>query len=228
MASSCWFLLFVWVVWWLPLILAGPEDQAGGGCSSSAKMCGNLTISNPFWLTDWETGRSCGPMDFEVNCFIGTSVLKSSGLTGFGILNISYKERSLRVVDVYKEEDFNESKSCHFPRWNTSGKLASQFKVSHANLNIIFYNCTKTPERWDSPLVEMRCENKSNTFVRVGVPYDVMGAYASYALEGCDATIMPVMGSPGKANVSDYEQLINGGFLLTWDHRTPLPTPAPA
>ena len=43
------------------------------------------------------------------------------------------------------------------------------------------------------------------------------GGYAGYALEGCDAIVVPVLGSSGEGNASDYKRLISGGFLLTWD-----------
>ncbi|XP_073367574.1 uncharacterized protein [Aegilops tauschii subsp. strangulata] len=137
-------------------------------------------------------------------------------------MDISYEERSMHVVDVQIEEDLNVSKSCHFPRWNTSAKLAPPFKVNPANLNLIFYNCTKTMAHQGRALAEMRCVNTSNTFVRSGVPYDAIGDYTGYALEGCDAIVMPVMGSSGEANGSDYEWLISDGFILTWD-LLPLP-----
>uniref|UniRef100_A0A8I6X265 Wall-associated receptor kinase galacturonan-binding domain-containing protein n=1 Tax=Hordeum vulgare subsp. vulgare TaxID=112509 RepID=A0A8I6X265_HORVV len=209
--ASCWFLVLVWV-WWLPLTLAaGTEEQQGEGCSSSIRKCGNLTISHPFWLPELETERSCGPLDFEVNCLDGTPVLRSSGNLGFAIIDISYEERSLHVVDLYKEEDFNHSKSCHFPRRNTSSKLPLPFKVNPTNLNLIFYNCTKPAGHRDTTLVEMRCGKASNTFVRAGVRYDATRDYASYALQGCNAIVVPVLDSS-----ADYEQLIRDGFLLTW------------
>ncbi|XBI14938.1 hypothetical protein VPH35_057448 [Triticum aestivum] len=132
--TSCWFLVFVWIVWWLPLMLAGHEEQRQPeGCS--AKSCGNLTISDPFWLAESEAGRSCGPLDFAVDCWEDSiPILKSSAFIGFAIKGISYEERSLRVVDAHKVQDFNVSNSsCHFPGWNTSVKLARPFKVSHAN-----------------------------------------------------------------------------------------------
>ncbi|XBI15159.1 hypothetical protein VPH35_057632 [Triticum aestivum] len=212
--ASCWFLVFVWVVWWLPPTLAGPEEQQGEGCSSLAKTCGNLTISRPFWIASREAGRSCGPLDFQVGCSNNNiSFLRSSGFTGstgFAIMNISYDDRNLRIVDVHKEEAFNVTNgTCNFPSWNTSSKLAVPFKVNPANLNIILYKCTKRVA-----LVEVRCANASNVFVRTGVRFDETGNYGGYALEGCDAIVVPVMGS---ANASNFEQLISDGFLLTWD-----------
>ncbi|VAH56269.1 unnamed protein product [Triticum turgidum subsp. durum] len=115
MAMACWLLVFVWV-WWLPFMFARAKEQQGEGCS--AKRCGNLTISHPFWLTDLETGASCGSLDFEVKCNNSMPVLRSSGstgLSGFAIKDILYEERSLRVVDLYKEEDFDVSNGCNFP-----------------------------------------------------------------------------------------------------------------
>ncbi|XP_044346961.1 uncharacterized protein [Triticum aestivum] len=210
--ACCWLLVFVWV-WWLPFMFAGGKEQQGEGCS--AERCGNLTISDPFWLTDLETGRSCGSLDFEVNCNNSIPVLRSSGstgLSGFAIKDILHEERSLHVVDLHKEEDFNVSNGCHFPRWNTSRKLGHPFKVNPINLNLIFYNCTKTVA-----LVEVRCVNTSNAFVCAGVRYYMTGGYAGYALEGCDAIVVPVLGSLGEVNASNYKRLISDGFVLTWD-----------
>ena len=74
-------------------------------------------------------------------------------------------------------------------------------------------------------LVATVCSNDS--FFGVAESYDASGSYGSYSLEGCSATIVPVLGnSSGKANVSRYEELIACGFLLTWQvpyrfHRRP-------
>uniref|UniRef100_A0A453DUV2 Wall-associated receptor kinase galacturonan-binding domain-containing protein n=1 Tax=Aegilops tauschii subsp. strangulata TaxID=200361 RepID=A0A453DUV2_AEGTS len=212
--ASCRFLVLVWI-WWLPLTLAaGAEDQQGEGCSSLASKCGNLTIS-PFSIAHREAGRSCGPLDFQVGCSNNNvPFLRSSGFTGstgFAIMDILYEDRNLRVVDVHKEEDFNVS-SCHFRSSNTSSKLALPFKVNPANLNLIFYKCTKRVA-----LVEVSCVNASNMFVHAGVRFDETGNYGDYAVEGCDAIVVPMMSSPGWANASDYEQFISHGFLLAWD-----------
>ena len=79
MAMACWLLVFVWV-WWLPFMFDRAKEQQGEGCS--AKRCGNLTISHPFWLTDLETGASCGSLDFELNCNNSIPVFRSFGSTG--------------------------------------------------------------------------------------------------------------------------------------------------
>ncbi|KAM3197983.1 hypothetical protein ACQJBY_073216 [Aegilops geniculata] len=224
--TSCWFLVFVvCVVWRLPLMLAGPEEQLGENCP--AKRCGSINISHPLWIPDWEAGRSCGPLDFAVNCNNSVPVLKSYGLSGFAIMDISYDERSMHVVDTKKENDFNVPNGCHFPLWNTSAKLAPPFKVSHSSLNLIFYNCTRTLAHRDRVLVELSCADATNAYARAAVRFDKAGNYGGYALEqGCNATVVPVASSSGKANASDYKQLIRDGFLMTWD-LPPLPAPVP-
>uniref|UniRef100_A0A453DUJ4 Wall-associated receptor kinase galacturonan-binding domain-containing protein n=2 Tax=Aegilops tauschii TaxID=37682 RepID=A0A453DUJ4_AEGTS len=214
---SCWFLAYVW---WLPLMIMAAADQKGDSCS--AKRCGNHTISHPFWLVDDKTGRSCGPLDFAVTCRSnGTPVLQSFGDEGFEITSISYKERSLRVVDLYKQDHLhNNTNSCHVPSWNASDQLGRLFRVEPVNLKLVLYNCTKAEAaavaRRDRAMVPIRCGNKSNAFVRAGGRYDATDDYARYHMEGCEATVVPVLGGHGMANASNYEQLISGGFLLTW------------
>ncbi|TKW13321.1 hypothetical protein SEVIR_5G092700v4 [Setaria viridis] len=95
----------------------------------------------------------------------------------------------------------------------------SPFSISPVNQNLIFYNCTKPAAeevRQKRGLVGTACRN--NTFVRAGGSYDDegSGSYSNYFLEGCNATVVPVLGNSGEANASRYEKLISGGFLLTW------------
>ena len=240
------FLILVWA-WCLLLMLAvmGAEEQQGEGCSAK---CGSVTISDPFWLSDWQTGRLCGspaPPDFELTCYNGSyPFLPSSvrGSSGFAIIDISYGDRSLRVVDLGKLgllHDGPKAPNRCLPLWNTSVKLGRQLRIDPTNLNLIFYNCTEEAtaaararrDRWLVHARTMGCVNASNSFVRAGVPYDPAGDYAGYALEGCDAIILPVLGmSPGETSTgaTDYEQLIKDGFLLTWDPPQALPTPVSA
>ncbi|VAH71765.1 unnamed protein product [Triticum turgidum subsp. durum] len=227
MSASCWSFRALW----LPLVLmSAAADEQGEGCSGSAKRCGNLTMSDPFWLADEGTGRSCGSPDFVAVCdsnFTGfTSPVLRSAMPfsdGFAILNISYEDRSLHVIDVGKVHVLQVANSCHVPIWNSSVKLRPSFRIDPANVNLIFYNCTEVAAaaavaRSDLGLARtmVRCGNEWEVLVRVGVPYDVTGNYGGYALEGCHAVVMPIMGSSTGANASDYERLIGDGFLLTW------------
>jgi hypothetical protein len=204
------------------LAVVAAEVQ-GEVCSGSTGRCGNLTISDPFWLTVNETDRSCGYLDFEVTCYNNTPVLRSSLPFGFGfeIIDISYEEGSLRVIDLGKRESLHASKSCHVSGWNTSDKLASPFRISPVNLNLIFYNCTSvaatTAALQDQALVEMKCATESHTFVRVEGRDNGSENYERYNLEGCISTFLPVLGTSSEAKASNYEQLISDGFLLTWD-----------
>ncbi|KAM3197969.1 hypothetical protein ACQJBY_073206 [Aegilops geniculata] len=242
--SWCWFFVFVGV-WWLPLMLVLAEEQQGGVCS--AQKCGNVSISDPFWLTDIEMGRSCGSasnQDFDVACLNRSHpTLRSSVLfnIGFEILSISYDERSLYAVDLDKLDFWRARNSCHVPIWNTSVKLNGPFRIDPVNLNLILYNCTSeaaaaevaaaaaaaVAARPDRGLVQtsVRCANEWEVLVRAGVPHDATGDYAGYALEGCAAIVVPVSGSSVGINAS-YEQLFNDGFRLTWS-RPPQPTLVP-
>ncbi|KAM0858297.1 hypothetical protein ACQ4PT_047918 [Festuca glaucescens] len=203
--------------WWLPLMLAVVvvEGQAEG---CSATSCGNLTISAPFWLSDWQTGRSCGSPDFEISCLNNTPVLPSSipFSVGFTIMDISYEEESVRVVDICKLTLLQASNSCQGTGWNTSDKLGIPFKIDPINLNLVMYNCTAAAVARQGRELEqtrMTCGNESQVFVRTEGSYD-----ETSTLEGCDTpVVVPVLGgASGEANTSDYEQLIRGGFLLKW------------
>uniref|UniRef100_M8BCS6 Wall-associated receptor kinase galacturonan-binding domain-containing protein n=1 Tax=Aegilops tauschii TaxID=37682 RepID=M8BCS6_AEGTA len=235
--SRCWFLAFGFVlVWWLPLMmLVVAEEQQGGDCSD--QKCGNVRISDPFWLTDKVTGKSCGRppyQDFDVACINHTSTLRSSipFNMGFKILNISYEERSLYAVDLGKLNVLQAHNSCHEPFYNTSIKLNRPFKIAPVNLNLILYNCTEkdgaaAAARQHSQLAQtsVRCGNAWEVLARAGVPHDATGNYSNYARKGCAAVVAPVPGSSAGANASDYKQLFNDGFLLTWD--VPLPPHPP-
>jgi hypothetical protein len=116
------------------------------------------------------------------------------------------------------------SSSCNVPIW-TSIVLGIPFRIDPINLNLIVYNCKEyasaaAKARRDRELVQTRmmCGNESKVFVRTGTAggYDETSDYEGYAIEGCDAAVMPVVGSSGEANASNYERLIKDGFLLTW------------
>uniref|UniRef100_A0ACD5VKP5 Uncharacterized protein n=1 Tax=Avena sativa TaxID=4498 RepID=A0ACD5VKP5_AVESA len=229
MPPSCWFSR----AWWLlPLMLtvaAAADQQVEAGCSGSGKRCGNLTISSPFWLIDIETGRSCGTPDFAITCLNKIPVLESSiPLSyGFKITNISYEEGHMRVVDLDKLRLLQASNSCDERISNVSERLGRPFRTDPSNLNLIIYNCTnastEAAARQDGELVEtrMRCGSESSEFVRIGGRYNGSENNEGYYLEGCIANSLPVLGTSGEANASDYEQLISDGFLLTWDPPPP-------
>jgi hypothetical protein len=222
MALRCW---FFWA-WWLPLMLAVAAEEQVGDCSGSAKTCGNLIISDPFWLPDSESGRSCGSPYFEITCFNNTPVLPSSKpfSYGFEIMNISYEAESMRVVDLAKLRLLPPaSSSCNMPILNTTEKLRRQFRIDPVSLNMIIYNCTNASPaaHQDGELVEtrMRCVNESQVFVGLERGHDEMSD-----VEGCDAVGLPVLGGAnGEANASDYDQLIRNGFTLRWDQVAPPP-----
>ncbi|XP_048549181.1 LEAF RUST 10 DISEASE-RESISTANCE LOCUS RECEPTOR-LIKE PROTEIN KINASE-like 1.2 [Triticum urartu] len=224
--SCCWFLAVLWV-WWLPWMLVEAEDQQGGDCL--AMKCGNVNISHPFWLTDRATGRACGSdpyPDFDVACINSTPTLRSSipFNRGFKILNISYEERSFYAVDLGKLDVLNATDKCRPVFYNTSVKLTPPFKIAPVNLNLILYNCTEedgaaATARLNRELAptNVSCGNQWVVFARAGVPHDGTGNYNNYTLKGCAAVVVPVPASSEGANASNYKQLFDDGFLLTWD-----------
>ncbi|XP_044973772.1 uncharacterized protein LOC123441370 [Hordeum vulgare subsp. vulgare] len=218
MAPGHWFALALW----LPLMLAAAAAEERRPCSPN--KCGNLTISHPFWLPDQATGRSCGSPDFEVTCNKGTPHIRGAAISlGFAILNISYEERSLHVVDLGKLYLLQHApNSCLVPIWNTSAKLSAPFTISPGSLDLVLYSCPEAAGAaalalGDGELVRtgMRCRNESEVFVRAGGRYNGTGRYGRY--EGCDSAVTPVLGANGEANASDYERLIDDGFFLTWE-----------
>ncbi|KAG8046210.1 hypothetical protein GUJ93_ZPchr0008g11718 [Zizania palustris] len=230
------FFLFTAVVsaWWLAAAARGRAEEeggggGGGGCGRASKKCGELNISFPFWIDQGrQTDRPCGIRDFLVDCndSNGVATLGSSTRYGFEIMDISYRERTLLVLDSRKVDDLTNSSNCHVPTWNTSAKLGIPFRISPANLNLVLYNCTpaKEPsaaERRELGLVETKCRN--NSFARLGGHYyDGRINSDEYSLEGCAATFLPVLLKPGvSANASGYEALMRDGFLMTWEQLQP-------
>ncbi|KAL6847865.1 hypothetical protein ACP4OV_021993 [Aristida adscensionis] len=160
---------------------------------------------------------SCGELGFQVVCTNDTPYLGShEGKYGLQILDIFYDNASLIVADVHELHDLHVSRlGCYFPTNNGTNKVDYPFSISPSNQNLIFYNCTKAPavvQAAGEGLVETRC--RRNMFVSIAESYDELGGYGLYSLDGCEATVVPVLRKCGEANAT--EQLIRDGFLLTW------------
>ncbi|XP_062194104.1 LEAF RUST 10 DISEASE-RESISTANCE LOCUS RECEPTOR-LIKE PROTEIN KINASE-like 2.4 [Phragmites australis] len=215
------FLLFfdssVWAAWmWLLPLMLATAAGAQGGDPCSPKLCGNVSITFPFGIVpEQATETNCAGIGFQVRCRNNTPYFGYTQRVEqwFQILNIFYDNASLLIADIHKLQDFSNSSSCHAPSYNSSTKLGIPFSISPVNQDLVFYNCTKAPApAARMRLVKTRCHNIM--FVSVGWRYDDNSG--SYFLEGCSATVVPVLGGSGKANASNYEKLIRDGFLLTW------------
>ncbi|VAI52407.1 unnamed protein product [Triticum turgidum subsp. durum] len=189
------------------------------GCSP--ERCGNMTIATPFGLVSGSEENTCMQLGFQVHCTDGVPYLGYHSGYGLQILNIFPLNSSMVVSDILKLGGFNNlsRQGCHVPMADAATKIEPPFSISPLNQNLIFYNCAKPPPA-RAGLVETVCGN--NTFVRAGGWYNTTGGMNSgYALEGCNATALPVLVPSGEANARDYEELISDGFLLTWQ---PLPS----
>jgi len=174
-----------------------------------------MNISFPFGIVaDHATETNCGMIGFHFQ------VLCSNNIPYFGpstysprILDIFYDNSSLLIADLHKLEDFHSSasKPCHSPTNNNSSKVAPSFSISPVNQNMIFYDCVEPPTqavRQSRGLVDTACGNK--TLVGITKGPDVSG---SYFLEGCNATVVPMLARSGEVNPANYMELISEGFL---------------
>ncbi|KXG31947.1 hypothetical protein SORBI_3003G080700 [Sorghum bicolor] len=224
MASTS-FLSSVWMVLSLPLMLA--SAASAGHCPPV--LCGDVSISFPFGIVQEQaTSTNCGAIGFQVRCVNDTPYLGYSRYQHwFQILTVFYNNDSLVVADSHRLQKLgalnsssvvDDDESCRIPTNNSSTKVALPFSISPVNQDLILYDCTKAlappapATAADEGLVETRCGN--STFARVGGHYGESDG--SYFLDGCGATVVPVLGNYAKANASKYEELISDGFLLTW------------
>ncbi|VAH71754.1 unnamed protein product [Triticum turgidum subsp. durum] len=186
--------------------------------ASEPERCGSVTVSRPFGVVHGSEENRCAQMGFQVHCKDHVPYLGYYEPDyGLRILHIFVHNGSLLVSDAHKLQDFDGRSSpqgCHVPTADTATKVGDPFSISPLNQNLVFYNCTRAPGR-PVGLLDTVCRN--NTFVRAGGPYNASGGIdGGYALEGCNATAVPVLGASGDVNASDYEKLIRDGFLLTW------------
>ncbi|KAG2595822.1 hypothetical protein PVAP13_5KG100800 [Panicum virgatum] len=225
MAPSFFLLLLVSSA---PLVLAAAaaDGQGGEPCPTVSVPCGEVNITFPFAIVpDEATEASCGAIGFQVICqnnttpFLGYSRRYSAHR--LQILHIFYDNASLLVADAEKLQDFSNptSERCHATSENSSSKLGLPFSIGAMNRDLILYDCTNPlpeEERRREGLAEMSCGNR--TFARVATDRsdDDRGGYGGYFLEGCNATVVPVLARSGEANASNYKELISDGFLLTW------------
>ncbi|WVZ72164.1 hypothetical protein U9M48_020669 [Paspalum notatum var. saurae] len=219
----------------MPAAATAGDGQRGPLCPP-AQVCGGVNISFPFAIVpDHATASSCGEIGFQVVCVNSTTPYLGHNLQSLSlqILDIFYDNYSLVVADARKLQIFNTSGnngSCHISESsnNASSNVGQPFTISPANQNLIIYNCTEAPPpAAREELVETVCG--SDTFVRLArePSNQSAGYYGSYFLEGCNATVVPVLGGHGNVDASNYKELISHGFLLTWSP-PPLPMPPAA
>jgi hypothetical protein len=205
--------LSVWVAF-----SAAADGQGGEHCRPSA-LCGSMNISFPFEIVPEEDAvTNCsGGIEFQVRCRDNIPYLGYYQTEYYmQILSIFYDNSSMVIAETpdhngtrYQELD------CHILTSNTTSELGLPFSISPANQNLIFYNCTK-PQSLGRGLVEAKC--RGNMYVRVG-PERSDDKFRSYFVEGCNSFVKPVLGRSVKMESGNYENLVRGGFLATWQQQ---------
>ncbi|XBI61610.1 hypothetical protein VPH35_042382 [Triticum aestivum] len=215
--KSCWMFPWLGPRLFLSFVIISTMPTPLLAAACEPKRCGNVSISAPFGVISGSEENRCAQLGFQVHCSNGVPYLGYyEPEHGLQILDIFYINGSLLVSDVHKLRGFNlsDENGCHVPKANTATKIGHPFSVSPLNQNLVFYNCTRALAT-RAGLVDTVCQN--NTFVRAAGRYNVSGMIdGGYALEGCSATVVPVLGPSVDVNASDYEELISDGFLMTW------------
>ncbi|KAF8705065.1 hypothetical protein HU200_031326 [Digitaria exilis] len=219
MAPAMLLFFFTTSVWVASSPLPLVRVVAAGGKRCLPASCGGVNITTPFGVLEEQASESsCGAIGFQVRCSNNISYLAYSEQDHqFQILRIFYDSSSLLVADSHKLQalDGSVNDSCRVPKNNSPAKIGFPFSISPSNRILVLYNCTKAPASLEG-LVETIC-GTTTTFARVGGSYDDDDGNGNYSVEGCDSTIMPVLGERyGMANASNYVELIRQGFLLTW------------
>ncbi|XP_037403901.1 LEAF RUST 10 DISEASE-RESISTANCE LOCUS RECEPTOR-LIKE PROTEIN KINASE-like 1.2 isoform X4 [Triticum dicoccoides] len=200
--------LLLWAAAAVVSVIITAPMLAAAACEP--ERCGSVTVSRPFGVVHGSEENRCAQMGFQVHCKDHVPYLGYyEPEFGLRILHIFVHNGSLLVSDVHKLGDFSNGSSCHVPTANTATKVGHPFSISAVNQNLIFYSCSRAPGT--AGLVDTVCRN--NTFVRAGGWYNKS---SGYDLPGCNATAVPVLGTSGVVNASEYEELIREGFLLTW------------
>ncbi|CAO2174538.1 unnamed protein product [Urochloa humidicola] len=210
----------LWVAFSSVLVMRMAAAADGqGGEHYLPVLCGDDSVRFPFGLVpdDAAVQNSCARVGFQVRCRDNTPYLGYYQTEqNMQILTIFYDNASLLIAETHTLLNNSRQEVCHIPTSNTTSELGPQFSISPVNQNLIFYRCTKPlplPPGAGGELVETICRN--NTYVRVAAESSDDG-HGSYFLEGCSATVIPVLGRYVKANAINYEQPIMGGFLVTW------------
>lgn len=199
----------------LAIILASLLQLASygyGASNTSCKpaRCGNLIVTYPFSLGGAQP-LYCGFPSFELTCDGGRAYLTRTFQEHlYRVDDISYDNNSA-VVAV--EATFAGDETCRIPDFNVSSGLALlPFNISATNSELTFvYNCALP--RNSSVLLSPPCVNQA---MGAYIPDDVGNAPVEVP-KNCSSVVVPVRGfRHGMVPTRDYEQLINGGFLLQW------------
>ncbi|XP_047339742.1 LEAF RUST 10 DISEASE-RESISTANCE LOCUS RECEPTOR-LIKE PROTEIN KINASE-like 2.1 [Impatiens glandulifera] len=180
---------------------AAAADSSDASCKPS--MCGNVSISYPFWNLESPAVAGagafhCGYPGFGVDCSSDNRVLWNLSRASYYVENINYTDYSFRFIDA----DLNQT--CPRARHNISiENLPLEF--TRQNLNVTFYfNCSGLMNQSDDIECMRFNDKKSFVFVKGSQPHDME----------CDEVV--------EVAVVDRDfgiaESMNRGFGLNWMH----------
>ncbi|KAJ6814188.1 LEAF RUST 10 DISEASE-RESISTANCE LOCUS RECEPTOR-LIKE PROTEIN KINASE-like 2.5 [Iris pallida] len=223
MLYSCRFL------WCLLLLLLffhrlsqGRQHEDQDGCPSTS--CGNISISYPFRLRGGESSACTDPLPlFELVCEANKAVLYDHHLpyeNRYYVKEISYDNMMVRLVDADLA-----SGDCRLPRTNSSVDmytLLNGIRFPDVTSWVTFVSCSRESNGTrDAPYIPLPCLSTNDT----NIVYAIFDAYRLIDLEpSCHSTAFtlaeytPYLNGRNTNPVeqSDFFQLLQKGFLLSW------------
>ncbi|KAJ3700848.1 hypothetical protein LUZ61_004553 [Rhynchospora tenuis] len=174
------------------------------------RMCGNLTITYPFWINGVHPSY-CGNPSLEIDCRGGKPYLVDSYDTSYYMKHVFYENNSFVAISSILE---NVIGGCYIPEFNVSIGLGP-FEISETNkVLLFFYDCTniKPPS---ADYLHVTCntnqsQSANESFVRL---YENDKYGPGNLLSNCTISKRPVLGWNPQP-VDQYMNLMKDGFLL--------------
>ncbi|PVH39263.1 hypothetical protein PAHAL_5G466800 [Panicum hallii] len=170
--------------------------------------CGDLAIAYPFWLAGTHPPECGGHQAFQVTCDNATAYFKNS-LWTYRIQAIFYEMKRIRVTNA----DLLDG-ACNVDKLANASSVVDPFYVSsEMNQELFFlHGCNLRAQQLPPSWAPLRCANGSFAWLS--------GQYRpdddSMTLPGnCNVSMVPVMAYDG-ATGSDYQRLVEGGFMLEY------------
>ncbi|KAJ3700847.1 hypothetical protein LUZ61_004552 [Rhynchospora tenuis] len=174
------------------------------------RMCGNLSIAYPFWISDLHPSY-CGYSNLEIDCQGRKPVLVDSYERSYYLKHVFYENNSFVAISSIFE---NAIGGCYIPEFNVSIGLGP-FEISKTNkVLLFFYDCTNLQPP-SADYLHVTCntnqsQSANDSFVRL---YETDKYAPGDLLSNCTISKRPVLGWNAQP-VNKYMSLMKDGYLL--------------